>query len=72
MEARANENSGTKELVHFLNLSNEALRIKNLRLESEIERLRNNIEVHDAMVVSNGMDGYYQFMNHFNYTLKKQ
>ena len=71
METRANENSGTKELVHFLNLSNEALRVRNLSLESENERLRNNIEVHDAMEVSNGMHHYYQFMNNFNYTLKK-
>ena len=72
MAIKSNENTGTKELVHFLSLSNEVLRMENTRLMDENERLTNNIEVHDAMVVSNGMDGYYQFMNHFNYILKKQ
>jgi hypothetical protein len=72
METRANENSGTKELVHFLNLSNEALRVENTRLMDENERLTMNIEVNDEMVVSNGMNHYYQFMNNFNVTLKTQ
>lgn len=48
-----NENCSTKELVTFLNASNEALRQENLRLMDEIERLTNNIEVHDAEIISN-------------------
>lgn len=69
--SRLKENWGTKELVDYLNQSNEALRIENTRLMDENERLMMNIEVHDAEVVSNGMTHYYQFMNNFNYTLKK-
>ena len=69
--SRLKENWGTKELVDYLNQSNEALRIENSRLMDENERLMMNIEVHDAEVVSNGMGHYYQFMNNFNYTLKK-
>ena len=70
--SKEHENWGTKELVNYLSQSNEALRVRNLRLESEIERLTNNIEIYDAEVVSNQMSHYYQFMNNFNYTLKKQ
>jgi hypothetical protein len=55
-----------------LSQSNEALRAENTRLMDENERLLNNIEVVDAEIVSNGMNHYYQFMNQFNYTLKKQ
>jgi len=47
-----NENWSTKELVNFLSQSNEALRIENARLMDEIERLSNNIEVHDAIIMS--------------------
>ena len=49
---KANENWSTKELVNFLSQSNEALRIENLRLMDEVERLTNNIEVHDAIIMS--------------------
>lgn len=69
--SRQNESWGSKEAMNFLSQSNEALRVENLRLMDENERLMMNIEVHDAEVVSNGMAQYYQFMNHFNYTLKK-
>ena len=69
--SRQNENWSTKELVNYLSQSNEALRIENSRLMDENERLLNNIEVIDAEVVSNGMNHYYEFINHFNYTLKK-
>ena len=69
--SRINENWSTKELVNYLNQSNEALRMEVTRLMDENERLTMNIEVHDAEVVANGMNHYYQFMNNFNYTLKK-
>jgi len=69
--SKINENWSTKELVNYLSQSNEALRIENARLMDENERLMMNIEVHDAEVVSNQMAQYYQFMNQFNYTLKK-
>ena len=70
--SRINETWSTKELVNYLSQSNEALRAENTRLMDENERLLNNIEVVDAEIVSNGMNHYYQFMNQFNYTLKKQ
>jgi hypothetical protein len=69
--SRINETWSTKELVNYLSQSNEALRAENTRLMDENERLLNNIEVVDAEIVSNGMNHYYQFMNNFNYTLKK-
>jgi hypothetical protein len=69
--SRINETWSTKELVNYLSQSNEALRAENTRLMDENERLLNNIEVIDAEIVSNGMNHYYQFMNNFNYTLKK-
>ena len=69
--SKQNENWGTKELVNYLSQSNEALRVENSRLLDQIERLTNNIEIYDAEVVSNQMHNYYQFMNNFNYTLKK-
>ena len=69
--SRINETWSTKELVNYLSQSNEALRAENTRLMDENERLLNNIEVIDAEIVSNGMNHYYQFMNQFNYTLKK-
>jgi len=69
--SRQNETWSTKELVNYLSQSNEALRAENTRLMDENERLLNNIEVIDAEIVSNGMAHYYQFMNNFNYTLKK-
>jgi hypothetical protein len=59
---KANENWSTKELVNFLSQSNEALRIENLRLMDEVERLTNNIEVHQAEIVSNYYeDKFYTF-----------
>ena len=70
MTAKENENWGTKELVHYLSLSNEALRMENARLLNEVERLTNNIEVYDAEIVSNNMGTYYKYMNTFNTTLK--
>lgn len=69
---KQNENWGTKELVHYLSQSIEALRMENQRLMEENERLINNIQVHDAQVIANGMNHYYEFINHFNYKLKKQ
>ena len=71
MSTKENENWGTKELVNYLSQSNEALRVENSRLLDQVERLTNNIEIYDAEVVSNQMNHYYQFMNNFNYTLKK-
>ena len=70
--SKQNENWGSKELVNYLTQSNYALQVENSRLMDEVERLTNNIEIHDAEVVSNQMSHYYQFMNNFNYTLKKQ
>jgi len=70
--SRINESWSTKELVNYLSQSNEALRAENTRLMDEVERLTMNIDVIDAEIVSNGMNHYYQFMNQFNYTLKKQ
>jgi hypothetical protein len=59
---KANENWSTKELVNFLSQSNEALRIENLRLMDQVERLTNNIEVHQAEIVSNYYeDKFYTF-----------
>jgi hypothetical protein len=59
---KANENWSTKELVNFLSQSNEALRIENLRLMDEVERLTMNIEVHQAEIVSNYYeDKFYTF-----------
>ena len=69
--SRQNENWSTKELVNYLSQSNEALRMENSILMDENERLLNNIEVVDAQTVANGMTHYYEFMNNFNYTLKK-
>ena len=69
--SRQNENWSTKELVNYLSQSNEALRMEVTRLMDENERLMMNIEVIDAEVVANGMNHYYEFMNNFNYTLKK-
>jgi len=69
--SRQNETWSTKELVNYLSQSNEALRAENTRLMDEVERLTMNIDVIDAEIVSNGMNHYYQFMNQFNYTLKK-
>lgn len=69
--SKQNENWGTKELVNYLSQSNEALRVENSRLLDQVERLTNNIEIYDVELVSNQMSHYYQFMNNFNYTLKK-
>ena len=69
--SKQNESWSNKELVNYLTQSNYALRMENSRLMDEVERLTMNIEVVDAEVVSNGMNHYYQFMNNFNYTLKK-
>jgi hypothetical protein len=69
--SKQNESWSNKELVNYLTQSNYALRMENSRLMDEVERLTMNIEVVDAEVVSNGMNHYYQFINQFNYTLKK-
>jgi hypothetical protein len=68
--AKSNETWSTKELVNYLNQSNEALRIENSRLMDTVERLTNTLEVIEAEVVSNSMGNYYNFMNNFNTTLK--
>jgi len=41
-----------EDLINYLAQSNEALRIENARLMDQVERLTNNIEVHDAIIVS--------------------
>jgi len=72
MKTKATENWGTKELVNYLSISNEALRIENKKLMDENERLINNIEVFDAEIVSNNvMNDYYNWMNNFNFNLTK-
>lgn len=60
------------DLINYLTSSVEALRIENTRLLDQIERMTNNIEVIDAELVThqNGLGGYYNFMNNFNYQLK--
>jgi len=70
--SKQNENWGSKDLLNYQSQRIEALRLENTRLMDENERLINSIEVVDAMNVSNEMSHYYQFMNNFNYTLKKQ
>lgn len=66
--SKQNENWGGKETIEFLTLSNNALRIEIQRLKDENQRLINRVEVTDAELVSNH---YYEFMNNFNYTLRK-
>ena len=70
--SKQNENWGSKDLLNYQSQRIEALRLENSRLMDENERLINSIEVVDAMTVGNEMSHYYQFMNNFNYTLKKQ
>lgn len=41
-----------EDLINYLNQANEALRMENARLMDQVERLTNNIEVHDAIIVS--------------------
>lgn len=41
-----------EDLINYLNQANEALRMENTRLMDQVERLTNNIEVHDAIIVS--------------------
>ena len=65
-----NETWGSKELVNFLTQRAEALRIENLKLQSELDKLTMAIEVCDAQNVANEMGNYYNFMEQFNYTLK--
>lgn len=64
--------TSTEDTIRFLYESNEALRIENTRLMDEVERLTNNIEVHDAEILThkNGIGDYYNFITNFNYTLK--
>jgi hypothetical protein len=62
MSSKENETWSTKELVNYLSQSNEALRIENARLMDEIERLTNNIEVHDAEIVY-GQNYIYNFIH---------
>jgi len=64
---RTNENWGTKEAMNFLSQSNEALRVENLRLLDEIERLTNEMQVVDAEVVSNQ---YYGCKVNYNFNKK--
>jgi len=68
--SRRFESSSNDELLNYYSQSNEALRLENARLMDLNERLTMCIEVRDAEVVSNGMAGYYNFINNFNYTLK--
>lgn len=62
------------DLINYLTSSIEALRLENSRLMDENERLINSIEVVDAELVThqNGMGGYYNFINQFNYQLKSK
>lgn len=60
---KENENFSSKELFNYLSQSNEALRIENLRLIDEVERLTMNIEVHHAEIVSD----YYN-QNFYTFT----
>jgi hypothetical protein len=66
--------TSTEETIRFLSESNEALRIENTRLMSKMERMLNNIEVHEAEILThnNGLGEYYNFINNFNYTLKNE
>jgi len=41
-----------EDLINYLNQANEALRLENARLMDQVERLTNNIEVHDAIIMS--------------------
>jgi hypothetical protein len=41
-----------EDLINYLRHANEALRLENTRLMDQVERLTNNIEVHDAIIVS--------------------
>jgi hypothetical protein len=70
--SKQNENWGSKDLINYQSQRIEALRLENTRLMDENERLINSIEVVDAQLVTSDMQHYYQFMNNFNYTLKKQ
>jgi hypothetical protein len=64
--------TSTEDLINYLTSSVEALRIENTRLLDQVERMTQNIEVIDAEIVThnNGLGGYYNFMNNFNYQLK--
>lgn len=66
------QNCATKELVDYLNFSNEALRIENLRLLDQVERLTMEIEVIDAEEVCNVNAHYNEFINNFNKQLKQK
>jgi hypothetical protein len=61
------EKTSNSELVNFLSQSNEALRIENLRLMSEIERLANHIDVIDAEYISNLQSPkYYNYITNLS------
>ena len=64
--------TSTEDLINYLTSSVEALRIENTRLLDQVERMTQNIEVIDSEIVThnNGLGGYYNFMNNFNYQLK--
>ena len=66
--------TSTEDLINYLTSSVEALRIENERLLDQLERMTNNIEVIDAELVThqNGLGGYYNFINQFNYQLKSK
>jgi hypothetical protein len=64
--------TSTEDLINYLTSSVEALRMENERLLDQVERMTQNIEVIDAEIVThnNGLSGYYNFINNFNYQLK--
>jgi hypothetical protein len=55
-----------EDLQNYLLQSNEALRIKNLQLQDEVDRLTMNIEVIDAEIISN------EYKNNYNYSFKQK
>ena len=53
-----------EDLKNYLLQSNEALRIENLKLLDQVERLTMNIEVIDAEIISNECrQNYYYSLN---------
>lgn len=54
-----------EDLINYLRHSNEALRVENLKLMDQVERMTMNIEVIDAQIISN------EYQNNYSYTLKQ-
>ena len=54
-----------EDLINYLRHSNEALRVENLKLQDQVERMTKNIEVIDAQIISN------EYKNNYSYTLKQ-